>query len=138
MRQKRTHKKVTGLPGSHGRRKKDSKLNKPSVKTNTDVKVRSRYEKICVEYFVDENIRFVYEPLVLLDGRQYRPDFFLSDYNLFIEICGLNHLPHYSDRIEKKRKLYQKHNLNALLINYNGRGSLKKILQDELEKLEPQ
>ena len=69
---------------------------------------------------------------MILDGNQYRPDFFLPDYNLFIEICGMNHLPFYSDRIEKKRKLYEKNNLNSVFINYNGKGSLIELLEQKL------
>jgi len=80
------------------------------------------------------NIKYQYEPLILLDGRQYRPDFYLPDYNLFLEICGYRHMPFYSDRIERKQMIYKKNRLKAVFISYNGRGSLEKLIESELEK----
>ena len=124
--------RATGLPGTRNIRKPNSKLSKPLIDTKSEVKVRSSYEKICVEYFSKSGIKFIYEPLMILDGHQYRPDFFLPDQNLFIEICGMNHLPYYSDRIEKKRKLYQKNGLTALFINFSGKGSLTLLLEKHL------
>jgi len=108
------------------------KLPRPSVATAAGTAVRSRYEKKAVEYFRAENIEFLYEPLLLLDGKQYRPDFFLPAYDLFIEICGYGHMPHYRDRTAFKKQLYKKHNLRAIFITYNGRGSLEKIIEKEL------
>jgi len=102
--------------------------------TETEVKVRSSYEKRCVKFFAERDIRFRYEPLILLEGRQYRPDFFLPDLNLFVEICGYRHMPFYSDRIEFKRRLYNRHKLKAVFINYSGRGSLEKLLESELRE----
>lgn len=102
------------------------------MEAGTGVKVRSGYEKKCVEYFEKNHIRFSYEPLILLEGRQYRPDFFLPDLNLFVEICGYRHMPHYRDRMEFKRRLYEKHNLRAVFISYSGRGSLEKLLETAL------
>jgi len=97
-------------------------------------KVRSNYEKRCAEYLDMNNIKYQYEPLILLDGRQYRPDFYLPDYNLFLEICGYRHMPFYSDRIERKQMIYKKNRLKAVFISYNGRGSLEKLIESELEK----
>jgi len=72
---------------------------KPAVETESGLLVRSKYERECVKFFEDNNVEFQYEPLILLSGRQYRPDFFLPKYNLFIELCGYNHMPFYRDRI---------------------------------------
>jgi hypothetical protein len=128
------HLRKNGRPGRiSGVRLSHRKRFDPSLPAGTGMKVRSRYEKICVEYFESSGISFQYEPLLLLDGHQYRPDFFLNEYNLFIEICGFGHMPYYNDRVEHKRRLYAKHNLKALFIPYNGRGSLKGILKRELE-----
>ena len=104
----------------------------PTVETESGLMVRSKYEKECVRFFEDNNIEFQYEPLILLSGRQYRPDFFLPKYNLFIELCGYNHMPFYRDRVAQKRKLYEHHNLRAVFINYNGSGSLPKLLRENL------
>ena len=108
------------------------KLTEPGVETSIGLKVRSNYEKVAVEYFAKNNIEFQYEPLILLHGRQFRPDFFLPEQNLFIEICGYNHMPHYRLRITKKKQLYGKYNLNAIFINYDGKGSLGRLISEKL------
>jgi len=94
--------------------------------------VRSRYEKTTADFLYKNNIEFQYEPLILLAGKQYRPDFFLPRHNLFLEICGYNHMPFYTDRIGFKEQLYRKHSLNAIFIRYNGKGSLSAILRRSL------
>jgi hypothetical protein len=72
---------------------------------------------------------------MILAGRQYRPDFYLPQYDLFVEICGYNHMPFYRDRIEQKRKLYAEQGLNAAFVYYNGKGRLQDAIQSELDKL---
>jgi len=98
------------------------------------VKVRSKYEKRTVKYLEKNNIKFQYEPLILLDGRQYRPDFYLPEHNLFLEICGYGHMPFYSDRVAFKEEMYKKNKLKAVFVHYNGKGSLEKLIKIELEK----
>ncbi len=97
-------------------------------------KVRSKYEKRTAEYLEANRIKYQYEPLILLENRQYRPDFYLPDYNLFLEICGYGHMPFYSDRIAQKEKIYEKNRLKAIFIHYRGKGSLEKLIKVELEK----
>jgi len=97
-------------------------------------KVRSNYEKKTAEYLDKNKIKYQYEPLILLDGRQYRPDFYLPEYNLFLEICGYGHMPFYSDRIAFKEEMYKKNRLKAVFIHYNGKGSLEELIKIELEK----
>lgn len=75
--------------------------------------MRSQLEKICVQYFEQHGIAYIYEPLLLLAGRQYRPDFFLPDYDLFLEICGYTHMPFYVDRMVEKRRQYAAAGLKA-------------------------
>jgi hypothetical protein len=106
----------------------------PKLKTLSGIPVRSKYEQRCADFLFENNIAFQYEPLMLLGGRQYRPDFYLPVHNIFIEICGYNHQPYYRDRQIQKTRIYEKNNLDVLFINYNGRGSLKRILEDQLSK----
>jgi DNA helicase IV len=117
-----------------GARLERKKKFEPTIATASGVEVRSLYEKRCADFLFDNNIKFKYEPLILLDGKQYRPDFFLPDFNLFIEICGYGHMPYYNERLKLKERLYEKHNLQVLFIHYNGRGSLEKKIRESLEK----
>jgi len=70
---------------------------------------------------------------MLLGGRKYRPDFFLPEYNLFVEICGYGHQPFYRDLVRQKKQIYQKHELATVFIAYNGRGSLENLIKKALE-----
>ena len=106
----------------------------PTIETDSGVKVRSRYEKICADYLFGNKIVFQYEPLLLLGGRQFRPDFYLPGYNLFIEICGYNHMPFYRDRVAEKQGVYQRYKLNVIFIRAKTHGSLINQLKDELRR----
>lgn len=44
----------------------------------------------------------------------------------------MRHMPFYSDHVEQKKRLYQKHNLCSIFISYNGKGSLEKKIEEEL------
>jgi len=130
------HPKKTGKPGSGGRRNESRKRDqrKPGVATPQGHAVRSKYEKTCTAFFEKNGIEYKYEPLILLGGKQYRPDFYLPQYDLFVEICGYNHMPHYRDRVKLKEKAYAKGGLRAVFVYYNGKGSLESLL---LEALKP-
>lgn len=91
------------------------KLAPPAVPTSGRP-VRSSHEKACVEFLEEHAIRYQYEPLLLLSGRQFRPDFYLPDLGLFIEICGYVHMPFYRDRMEEKRKIYEALGLKVLFV----------------------
>ena len=130
---KRSRKKGRWVPPRNDGVKKP-KLNEPGIETTNGIKVRSSYEKQAVEFFTKSNIEFQYEPLILLHGRQFRPDFYLPKLNLFIEICGYNHMPHYRLRIAKKKQLYSKYNLKAIFIDYDGKGSLSKLISERLNQ----
>ncbi len=105
----------------------------PTLETASGILVRSSYERICADLLFANKIRFQYESLMLLDGKQYRPDFFLPDYNLFVEICGMNHQPYYRDRIKLKEQIYKKNRLDAVFVRYNGKGSLQEQIRQALE-----
>jgi len=123
-----------GRPGpTPGVRHRRPKIKSPHLPAGDNLRVRSRYEKECVEYFEEQGISYKYEPLILLAGRQYRPDFYLPDFDLFIEICGYTHMPFYSDRVGQKKEIYKRHGLKAVFIVCNGRGSIKDKLREALQ-----
>jgi len=60
-----------------------------TFKTKSGIRVRSKIEKIIADFLFDQGIRFVYEPIVNLGGFYVMPDFYLVDYEIFIEHFGL-------------------------------------------------
>jgi len=132
---KRKRLKKNGQPGRlRGTRLPRKRQFEPVIETSAGIRVRSNYEKSCAEYLHQNNIEFLFEPLMLLSGKQFRPDFYLPEYDLFLEICGYNHMPFYRDRIAFKRQIYDKHKMLAVFINYDGKGLLEKLMREKLEK----
>ncbi len=129
--------KKTGMPLRRGERSLRSKLAAPTVATKSGRPVRSRLEKCCAEFLSERGIRFVYEPLLLLSGKQYRPDFYLPDLSLFIEICGFTHMPFYRDRVELKQKVYAAQGLRCAFIVPRSEKSLKEQLAAILTQFTP-
>jgi hypothetical protein len=106
----------------------------PVLETESGVKVRSQYEKRCADYLFRNEIKFQYEPLMLLGGRQFRPDFFLPEYNLFLEICGYGHMPFYRDHTAHKQLVYRERGLQSIFLHYEGKGSLETKIRTELAR----
>lgn len=111
----RFRRKVTGLPFQTSRRPPRQKLPLPAVPT-PGRPVRSSHEKVCVEFFEEHSISYQYEPLLLLSGRQFRPDFYLPELGLFVEVCGYVHMPFYRERMDEKRRVYEARGLRVLFI----------------------
>src|SRR5258708_5954579 len=68
-------------------RKSDAGLR---FKTKSGIRVRSKIERIIADFLFEEGIRFIYEPQIWLDGLGIRPDFYLTDYDLFYEHFGVS------------------------------------------------
>ncbi|MFH2035827.1 MAG: hypothetical protein ABIJ45_05435 [Candidatus Zixiibacteriota bacterium] len=132
--QKRRFKKDGKIVAPRGIRLKRVRKFEAIIETDSGIKVRSQYEKKCADYFHKNNIEFQFEPLMLLGGKQFRPDFFLPEYNLFVEFCGYGHFPHYIDRQKEKKQVYDESGMKSIFIFYNGKSSLTEILCDELKK----
>jgi predicted nuclease of restriction endonuclease-like RecB superfamily len=125
----RRFRKKTGLPFQGGSRlPRPAKTSHP-VTTSTGRQVRSSQEKVCAEFLSQHRIRFIYEPLLLLSGRQYRPDFYLPDLDIFIEICGFIHMPFYRDRMEEKKRVYASQGLRVEFIEVGPGRPLRKQLE---------
>ncbi len=106
----------------------------PILDTSSGIPVRSKLERACVDWLMAHGFEFRYEPLILLGGRQFRPDFFLKEHNIFLEICGYNHMPHYRDRVAEKKNLYHKFGMDAIFIECQRKSDMVKALDTEFIK----
>jgi hypothetical protein len=118
-----------GKPREVGTRLPRKRQFDPVLETRSGIKVRSQYEQECVAWFEANGIEFQYEPVMLIGGRQYRPDFFLPKYNLFVEICGYGHMPHYTERQKKKEAAYKKAGLKSVFIYCREKGEVVRELK---------
>lgn len=125
---------LKGLPGEFRpqRLRTPKPKREPTVKCENNLMVRSNFEKKAISFFEKHQIKFRYEPLMLLGGKQYRPDFFLPELNLFIELCGMNHMVYYRERQKQKKRVYDKYNLKAIFIDCNKLAEIEPRLKKEL------
>lgn len=107
------------------------------IKTKDGRFVRSLSEKIILDYFFDHYIRIVYEktiPYVNEKGEnaELHPDFYLQDYDLYIEFNGLTNKT-YLKKTDYVNKIYQSKGYNVVILNQDDmndiEGSLGKVLE---------
>lgn len=112
----------------------------------------SYYNRFIDNYLNEINIRHQSEYPIIYNNTRYRFDFYLPDYNTFIEYDGSQHyeLSHYyKDNIEKNKKvLYntqkrdkiknqycKENNINLLRIPYWENKNIKTIINNYLQRL---
>lgn len=102
---------------------------------NDGRKVRSLSEKTINDFFFNERIRVVYEKRVFYteNGEQktLHPDFYLPDYNLFIEFNGLTN-KEYLRKKEYTKKIYEEQGKNVLILGQEDLEDLEACLKPKL------
>ncbi len=78
-------------------------------RTNNGETVRSLYEKDVADFLGEHEIKYIYEPKYYFTttGETVKPDFFLPDYNIYIEIWGMASDPIYTRRMYWKKNRYK-------------------------------
>jgi hypothetical protein len=89
--------------------------------TQLGVKVRSRAEKRIAEYFEQNQIRYEYEPTVetgiwIFSQKVSRPDFYLPDYDVYVEYWGMVNV-----KDDRKRAQYARA-MKYKMARYHGLG----------------
>ena len=109
-----------------------------SIKTKDGRKVRSLSEKIILDYFFDHFIRVVYErtiPYINEKGEnaELHPDFYLPDYDLFIEFNGLTNKA-YLRKKEYVSKIYREKRYNVEILNSADINDIEASIERVLDK----
>lgn len=78
--------------------------------------VYSKGEKNIADFLYKSNIKYKYEAPIRLDGIDYKPDFFLPDYLIYIEYLGMINKPEYAYQAQLKKIAYYKHHLDVIYI----------------------
>ena len=107
-------------------------------KTKDGRSVRSLSEKIIIDYFFDNYIRAVYEktiPYINEKGEEacLHPDFYLPDYNLYIEFNGLTN-KHYLKMKNYANKIYEQKGYNVVILESQDIDDIESTLPRILEK----
>jgi hypothetical protein len=94
----------------------------PSV-TMQGVQVKSKAEARIADYFTSSGIRYVYEKQARADGLVFRkklyakPDFYLPDYNLYVEYWGLLGVSKdYERNMKRKMAVYHRNGIKFVSI----------------------
>lgn len=100
--------------------------------------VRSLSEKIIIDYFFDNYIRVVYEKTIPYindkgENKELHPDFYLTDYNLYIEFNGLTN-KEYLKKKEYANKIYRDKGLNVEILEADDINDIEATMQILLDK----
>lgn len=112
--------------------------------------VRSIGERRIADYFATNNIRYVYEqevrrrPVLFGNARDYRvsvPDFYLPDYNVYVEYWGLVDAEdswtrtRYEQNMRRKMAIYYRNNIRFISIYPSNLQNLDWIFRTKFKKV---
>ena len=115
------------------RRNFDTKveLNK-TIRAQNGALVQSDGERIVADYLSERGIVFRYdERFRILDGYAIRPDFYLPEFDVYIEYWGMD-TADYKIGMLKKQKLYQQEGKRLISLHFSEKDRLRDVLAAKL------
>ena len=105
------------------------------IRTKDGTWVQSDGERRIAEILATENIRYRYdERFRILDGYAIRPDFYLPEFDVYIEYWGMD-TADYKIGMLKKQKLYQQQGKRLVSLYPADKPLMNTVLMDKLAKL---
>jgi len=105
----------------------------PTIRASDGHMVRSRGEAMIDALFYEKRIVHAYERLVPVEQIMYC-DFFLPEYDLYIEFWGMESNPKYKVRKEKKLEIYRQNGLRLVEVRDEHINNLEDYLMIQLVK----
>ncbi len=106
-----------------------------TIRAKDGTLVQSDGERRIAELLADENIPYRYdERFRILDGYAIRPDFYLPEFDVYIEYWGMD-TADYKIGMLKKQKLYQQQGKKLLSLYPTDKPNLRQILLSKLKRL---
>lgn len=106
-------------------------LNK-TIETKSGTFVQSEGERLIADYLTREGIAYRYdERFRILDGYAIRPDFYLPEFDVYIEYWGMD-TADYKIGMLKKQKLYQQEGKRVISIYPEDKPTLDQVMQHKL------
>ncbi|MCF7817429.1 MAG: HEAT repeat domain-containing protein [Kiritimatiellales bacterium] len=97
--------------------------------------VQSDGERLVCEALDSENIKYRYdERFRILDGYAIRPDFYLPEFDVYIEYWGMD-TADYKIGMLKKQQIYQQQGKRLVSLYPTDKPNMKTVLMDKLAKL---
>ncbi len=105
---------------------------KKTIETRSGTFVQSDGERLIADYLKTKGINFRYDERIrLIDGYAVRPDFYLPEFDLYIEYWGMDTLD-YKIGMMKKQKLYQLEGKKLISLYFKDKPRLSEILDEKL------
>lgn len=104
------------------------------LRTTDAVAVQSRGEKRIGDWLAAHDIAYVYDARIVVAGDvALRPDFYLPEFDVYIEYWGMN-TPEYVANMKKKRFLYQRDRKRLISISYQDFDRIETVLSQKLSR----
>jgi len=108
-------------------------LNK-TIKTDNGKLVQSDGERIISNFLYNNHIKYRYEERSrIIEGYAIRPDFYLPEFDLYIEYWGMDTIDYKISMLMKKR-LYQQQGKKLVSVSFKDKHYLAEILRDKLRR----
>ncbi len=117
------------------RRNYDTKvdLNK-TIQTDNGKLVQSDGERIISNFLYGHKIKYRYDERIrIIEGYAIRPDFYLPEFDIYIEYWGMDTID-YKISMLMKKKLYQQQGKKLISVSYNDKSNLVEILRNKLNR----
>lgn len=97
----------------------------------------STLEELVADFLYEKNISYETQSYIKFkDGKTIYPDFYLKDYNLYLEVFGMSNVPFYIKSMDVKMDYYNTYNIEYLGLFYENfkYNNWKEILLEKLKK----
>lgn len=107
------------------------------LRTVDEVAVQSKGERRIGDWLAKKGIAYRYDERMIIAGdTRIRPDFYLPEFDLYIEYWGMN-TPEYLANMKKKQFLYQRERKKLISLSYRDFDRLEQLLQEKLSRYVP-
>jgi len=104
------------------------------LRTVDEVAVQSQGEKRIGDWLTAHHIDYRYdERMMVAGGDRIRPDFYLPEFDLYIEYWGMN-TPEYMESRRRKMVLYQREKKKLISLSYRDNDQLETALEERLSR----
>lgn len=116
------------------KKKNKNEIKGTICKSKSGIEVKSKGEKFIADYFLKNNYKFEYEkPLIIKGKKVSKPDFYLNDYDVYVEFWGGYGNKEY-DKIRKfKIKKYKSYNIKFISLYPGSLEDITELLKLKLE-----
>ena len=107
------------------------------LRTVDEVAVQSRGERRIGNWLAAKGIAYRYdERMVVAGGLRIRPDFYLPEFDLYVEYWGMG-TPEYVANMRRKQVLYQREGKKLISLGYRDFDRLEQLLEEKLSRYVP-